>query len=86
MENSPPIRLFINEDATPVTVHTSSKVCLHWQEAVKIGVNCDVCLSVWEKVPINDPVTWCSRMVVTPKPDGTPRRVIDYTSVNKHVP
>ena len=44
----------------------------------------DVHLSVLEKVPFNDPITWCFRTVVTPKLDGTPRRVIDYTLVNKH--
>ena len=43
-------------------------------------------LGVLERVPVNDPVTWCSRMVITPKPDGSPRRVVDYTSLNKHAP
>ena len=86
MENSPPIRLFVNEDATPVTFHTPSQVPLYWQEVVKMRLNRDVRLGVLEKVLVNDPVTWCSKMVVTPKPDGSPRRVIDYTLVNKHAP
>ena len=69
-----------------VKVHTNSQVPLHWQDAVKMGHYHDVRLGVLEKVPVNDLVTWCSRIGVTPKPDGTPRRVIDYTLVNKHAP
>ena len=51
-----------------------------------MGLDHDVHLGVLENVPVNEPVTWCSRMVVTPKPDGTHRRVIGYKSVNKNGP
>ena len=73
MEDSPPLRVFVDEDATPVAIHTPSQVPLHWKSAVKEGLDRDVRLGVLEKVPVNDPVTWCSRMVITPKPDGSPR-------------
>lgn len=86
MDSNPPMRIFVDEDAKPIAVHTPSQVPLHWQEAVKNGLDRDVRIGVLERVPVNDPVTWCSRMVIAPKPDGSPRRVVDYTALNKHAP
>ena len=86
MEDSPPLRLFVDESASPIAALSPSKVPLHWTSAVKAGLDRDVKLGVLEQVPVNDPVKWCSRMVVTPKSDGTPRRVIDFSPINKHAP
>ena len=86
MDNSPPLRIFADEEATPVAVHTPAKIPIHWRDAVKQGLDRDVRLGVLEKVPVNDPCTWVSRMIITPKPDGSPRRVVDYTNLNKHAP
>ena len=86
MKDSPPLRLFVDESAKPVAVHSPAAVPIHWTEDVKAGLDRDVCLGVIEWVPVNDPVTWCSRMVVTPKPDGSLRRVVDYQTVNSHCP
>ena len=69
-----------------MAVHSPSQVPLHWQQAVKDGLDRDVRLGVLERVPVNDPVTWSSRMVITAKADGSPRRVVDYTNLNKHAP
>ena len=35
---------------------------------------------------INSPVKWLSRMLVTMKNDGSPRRIIDYKKVNNAIP
>ena len=35
-------------------------------------------------LPYGEPVTWCHRMVVTRKHDGSPRRSVDLSPVNKH--
>ena len=86
MDGSPPLRIFVEEDASPVAIHTPSQVPLHWQADVKRGLDRDCQLGVLEKVPVNDPVTWSHRMVITPKPDGSPRRVVDFTPLNKHAP
>ena len=86
MDGSPPLRIFVDEEARPVAVHSPSQIPLHWQQPVKDGLDRDVRLGVLEKVPVNDPVTWCSRMVITAKHDGSPRRVVDYTALNKHAP
>ena len=86
MDSAPPLRLFVDAQATPVAAYTPSIVPAHWNEEVKKGLDRDVKLGVLEPVPVNEPAKWCSRMVVTPKPDGSPRRVIDFGPVNKNAP
>ena len=86
MQDSPPLRLFADEEATPVAFHSPAAVPVHWNEQVKAGLDRDVRLGVIERVAVNDPVTWCSRMVITPKSDGSPRRVVDFQPVNAHCP
>ncbi|KAK3711280.1 hypothetical protein QZH41_004332 [Actinostola sp. cb2023] len=43
----------------------------------------DEALGVIERVPYGEPVTWCHRMVITRKHDGTPRRTVDLSPLNK---
>ena len=86
MTDSPPLRLFIDETAKPTAIHSPAPVPRHWAEQVQAGLDRDVRLGVLERVGVNDPVTWCSRMVITPKHDGSARRTIDYQPVNDHCP
>ena len=86
MDTAPPLRLLVDNQATPTAVYTPSPIPHHWQERVKAGLDRDVRLGVLEKVPVNEAVRWCSRMVITAKHDGTPRRVIDFGPLNKNAP
>ena len=86
MDKAPPLRIYTDENARPKAIHTPSIVPLHWKNAVKEGLDRDERLGVIERVPVNSPVGWCSRMVVTSKADGSPRRVVDFTELNKHTP
>ena len=86
MKDSPPLRLFVDENAKPVAAHSPAAIPIHWEEQVKQGLDRDVRLGVLERVPVNDPVKWCSRMLVQPKHDGSPRRVVDFQPVNAHCP
>ncbi|GFO24082.1 retrovirus-related pol polyprotein from transposon opus [Plakobranchus ocellatus] len=52
----PPMRLIIDDDATPVAHHTPIPVPIHWQEQVKAGLDMEVRLGVIEPVPIGTPV------------------------------
>jgi len=81
--NGPPIEMHLDPTATPKVCHTPATVPLHWQEKVKADLERDVALGVIERVPYGDPVTWCHRMVVTRKHDGTPRRTVDLSPLNK---
>ena len=86
METAPPLRLFVDEQASPIAAMTPSAIPIHWAEDVKAGLDRDERLGVIEKVPVNEPVRWCSRMLITPKTDGTPRRVIDFSPINRNAP
>ena len=79
-----PLKIMVNPEAEPVAYHTPIPVPLHWQDQVHSDLMRDVALGVIEPVPVGTPVTWCHRMVVTRKKDGTPRRVIDFQALNKH--
>ena len=68
-----PLCLFINESAKPSAVHVLSPVPIHFRKELKAGLNRDVRLGVLERVPTNTSVTYCSRMVIATKPNGTPR-------------
>ena len=55
----------------------------------KLGLTCsditgDLALGLLEPVPLNVPLTWCHRMVITRKDDGGPRRTVDLSSLNKY--
>ena len=80
----PPLRLMLDEDATPIAHHTPVPVAIHWQDEVKAGLDQDVRLGVLEEVPVGTPVTWCHRMVICAKKNGKPRRTVDFQALNKH--
>ena len=82
--DGPPMRLMIDPQATPTAHHSPIPVPLHWQEEVKAGLDRDVRLGVLEPVPIGEPVTWCHRMVICAKKNGSPRRTIDFQPLNLH--
>ena len=81
----PPLRLNVDKDAKPVACHKIQPIPLHWQEKVHRDLVRDVNLGVLEKLPTNTPTTWLSRMVLTAKSNGDPRRTVDYQPLNKHV-
>ena len=82
--DGPPMRLMIDPYATPTAHHSPIPVPLHWQDEVKAGLDRDVKLGVIEPVPIGEPVTWCHRIVICAKKNGTPRRTIDFQPLNVH--
>ena len=80
----PPLDITFKEGAEPVAVHTPIAVAYHWKKEVKENLDRDVRLGVIEQVPAGTPTTWCSRMVVAPKPHtGKPRRTVDLQAVNR---
>ena len=79
----PDLKLHLDPNAEPKAVHIPSKVPLHWEEKVKQQILDDVNLGVLEQVPHGQPSKWCHRMVVTRKPDGSPRRTVDMSALNK---
>ena len=78
-----PLRLHMDPEARPTAIHTSAPVPIHWHDKVKQDLDRDVRIGVLEKVPVNTPSIWCSRMVVTAKSNGEPRRTVDMQPQNR---
>jgi hypothetical protein len=78
------MEIHIDENATPKACHTAAALPLHWRDRVHADLLRDEAPGVIEKVPYGEPVTWCHRMVVTRKHDGSPRRTVDLSPLNKH--
>ena len=81
----PPVQLMITPDAVPIVHHNPIPIALHWQEEVYILIMQDVAMGVLEPVPVGTPVTWCHLMIIVRKKDGSIRRVVDLTGLNKYV-
>jgi len=79
----PPISLHVADDSKPVKATTPSTVPLYWQEKVQQDLDRDVKLGVLEEIPYGETTDWVSRMVISRKHDGGPRRCVDYTPLNK---
>ena len=77
-----PLDITFDRDAKPSAVHTPIPVPHHWKKKVKEDLDRDVRLGIIEPVPAGTPTLWCSRMVVAPKKDGTPRRTVDLQKLN----
>lgn len=77
-----PLDIVFKEGTEPVAVHMPITIPHHWKSQVKVGLDRDVALGIIEPVPMGTPTHWCSRMVVTPKKDGSPRCMVDLQWVN----
>jgi hypothetical protein len=85
LKGSPPLELHsgsLSPTTRPIAVHRPAMVPLHWQEPVLQGLLRDLRLGVIERVPLNTPVRWQSRMHITAKHNGEPRRTVDYQAIN----
>ena len=80
----PPVEIHLEDGVIPRAVHTAAPVPIHWQEQVLSDLKRDEALGVIERIPYGEPVSWCHRMVVTRKHNGTPRRTGDLSPLNKH--
>ena len=81
-----PLELFVDPNIKPVAIHKAAVIPVHLKAAVKADLDRDVRLGILEKVDVNSPVRWLSRMIVALKKDGSPRRLIDYKNLNNAIP
>ena len=86
MMRGSPLRLFVDKSVKPVAIHKAEIIPVHLKARVKADLDRDVRLGILEKVDINSPVKWLSRMLVTLKKDGSPRRIIDFKNLNNAIP
>ena len=78
MRSAEPLDLFVDPEVKPVAIHKAAIIPIHLKARVKADLDRDVRLGILEKVNVNLPVKWLSRMVFTMKKDGSPRRIIDF--------
>ena len=59
-------------------------VPIHFREQVKKDLDADVKKGVLEKVPVGEPLEWCTRMIIQTKKDGRPRRTVDLSYLSRN--
>ena len=77
-----PVHIHLKPDAVPQAQHVPIPVPYHWKDRVKQDLDADVARQIICPVPVGEPVKWCSKMLVTAKKDGSPRRVVDFQKLN----
>ena len=86
MRSAEPLDLFVDPEVKPVAIHKAAIIPIHLKARFKADLDRDVQLGILEKVNVNSPVKWLSRMLVTMKKDRSPRRIIDFKNFNNAVP
>ena len=76
--DGPTVETHLDETATPRACRTAAWQTKFYQDLLR-----DEALGVIEHVSYGEPATWCHRMVVTRKQDGTPRRTVDLSTLNR---
>ena len=79
-----PMRIMIDENATPRSNTKIIPVPLNLQDATKEGLDADVRMDNLEPLPEGEPITWFHQMVIAQKKNGDVRRTVDFQSLNKH--
>ncbi|CAC5397422.1 unnamed protein product [Mytilus coruscus] len=78
------LQIYVDPNARPVAVHKPALVQMYSQDKVNADLGRDVRIGAQERISQNTPTTWCSRVVVTSKAEGTPRQTIDLQPQNRH--
>ena len=77
------MKIFVDPEATPVRCTKPIPVPLHFRAQVEADLLVDEKRGVIEWVPLGIRPTWMAKMLVQPKKDGRPRRVIDLSALTK---
>ena len=77
------LKIHIDPDAIPRSICTAAPNPNNWEREVKQTLDRDARLGVPGKTPIGVPSAWVHRMVVVSKADGSCRRVVDVSLLNK---
>ena len=83
--SGPPLHIHLAEDAVEYTAHTPIPVPHYYKDEVNRQLANDVRKGIIVKVPFGVADGWCQRMLVLPKRNGEPRRVVDFQPLNKFV-
>ena len=79
----PSIEIHVSLSAKPRAFHTPASIPLHWQQQVHADLLRNESRGILKMVPYGEPIQWCHHMVITRKHDGTHRRTVDLSPLNK---
>ena len=79
-----PMKIHTKPETKPYFCKKPTMVPIHFKEQVRKDLESDVLKGVIERVPEGEKTTWCSRMVIQPKKNGTARRTVDLSYLSKH--
>ena len=82
--SEPPLEIHLESDAKPRACHTPAHVPSHWQKQVEADLIRYEKLGVMERVPFGEAVSWYHRMMATRKQNGSTRRTVDLSPLNKY--
>ena len=68
--------------AKPTAVYTPISEPHHWKKRVKQDLDRDVTFGIIVTVQVRTLTTWCSRMMVIPRKDSSPRHTVDLQKLN----
>ena len=80
----PPMEIHIDPDAKPYARHKAKPIPIHWEQQVYDKLLQEEAVGTIERVKDGEPVIWCHPMTITRKHDGSPRRTVDMSRMNKH--
>ena len=78
-----PHKIRLKKNAVPYAAHTPIPVPYHWKEEVRSQLIKDENNGIIQKAPVGEASEWCMRMITVPKSDGSLRRTIDFSPINK---
>ena len=84
MVSGPPISIHIDPDARIQLFTLQPLFQFTGEKKSKNSYMQTFSLGVIEKLEPNTPTTWCHRAIWVRKPDGSPRRVVDFQALNRH--
>ena len=78
-----PIEIHVSPSVKPRVFHTPASISLDWQQRVHADLLRDEAPGIIKKISHRKPTQWCHHIVITRKHDGTPRRIVDLSPLNK---
>ena len=77
------MKIYTNSDAVPNCCKKPTAVPLNFTGQVKADIEADVMKGILEeRVPVGEPDSWCSRMVIQEKKNG--KATVDPSNLSKH--
>ena len=82
------MKIHTKPDTVPCCCQKPTVVPLNFRAKVKADIEADVMKGILERVPVGEPDSWCSRLVIQEKKNGKARRTVDlsYLSKPSHTP